>query len=479
MADLMINVDKGAIEPVYKQVYNQICQLIYEEKLAQGEILPAIRDLAKQLGIARNTVEAAYKQLALEGLAQGKKGTGYIVQDIDLTAWRRGRLDKGKLTDFSFLDSYRKPMGDSFGCTYDFSYGNRRVEDMPLSALRSCAKEAFKGELAPEAAVYIDPMGLMGLREQIVEHILAPRGITCSADQVILLPGTQIALGQIVMLYGAAERLVAMEEPGYDAAVDTFKRYECELTPIPVHHGDKALIKALRASGARFYFCTPSNQYPLGFVTSLPTRLKIVEWARDNDAYVIEDDNCYEYRYDGLGQVPPLQALDPERVIYMGTMSKAFTPAARVSYLVLPSGLLKRWVRKYETVVCALPWLDQRILELFIERGYWEKHIKLTVSSFKKRHDILVGAIEKYLGDNVVVLGADAGLHVLIGDKLHRRQSELVRLAKEQDVRVYETNHFMSSKGSLLESYVEVGFSSIDPELIDEGIRRLALAWYG
>lgn len=472
-----IVVDKTCREPEYRQIYLQIRNQICDGTLPADAKLPKIRELAAHLGVARNTVEAAYRQLSLEGYAHGKRGVGYIVESLNLDV-----LQNPQATEEAMAKSLPKrpasPLGDNYGCTYDFSYGNRSAADMPVSWWRTFANEALSSGDLDGFATYIDPFGLPGLREELARHIARTRDAVCSPEQIILQPGTQTALGSIALMLDPQQRRIAIEEPGYNSAVALFKAYGSDITPIPVYKGADAMLAALRESRARCFFCTPSNQFPLGFITPMATRLKILEWAQQNGSYVIEDDYCCEYRY-GSGPIPCMQSLDPDHVIYLGTLSKILTPAIRLSYVVLPPALLDRWNSTHANRFCPSPWLDQRILEIFMKKGVWERYSRATVNLYRKRHDLLMESVGRHLGGRVQVLGANAGLHILVGDKRGRSQSELIERARQNDVRVYETSQYWATERHPMESFVLVGFSSIQGELMDEGIRRLGEAWYG
>lgn len=473
-----ICIDKAHAMPAYRQLYSQIAAAIASGELGAGAMLPAIRVMAKDLGVARNTVEAAYKQLALEGYAKGQRGIGYIVEDLDFSVLEDepSLPDERALIEQSESARNREPLGGARGCSFDFCYGDRHPTMLPLSVLRSLADAALSGSASADAVRYIDPFGLYGLRDQIARYLHSTRGIRCVPEQIILQPGTQVALRNIVSIFPAEERIVAMEEPGYDAARYAFMCAQCALRPIPVHEGEKTFLDALLASDAHLAMVTPSNQFPLGFIMSLSARLKLVEWAKESGSYIIEDDYCCEYRYRSSPS-PALRSIDPQRTIYLGTMSKILSPAMRISYIVLPAELLARWNAAHSGDYCSLAWLDQEILRSFMASSAWSRYIHTTKSLYQRHHDRLVRCLERELGDRVRIFGADAGLHLLVEDVDGRSQDELIRLALEKDVRVYPTDQYWASSPHPMDSMVLMGFSGIATESIGEGVRRLAWAW--
>lgn len=479
VVSLRIHINKDRRVPAYRQLYVQISTAIEYGEIPAGATLPKIRDLATKLGIARNTVEAAYKQLALEGYAKGRRGIGYIVEDLDFSVLEAEppAPDSRKLIEQSETARTHDPLGSSLGCRFDFCYGNRRLDMLPIAGLKALADHALSGPASEDAARYIDSFGLHGLREQIARHLYSTRGIRCAPEQIILRPGTQVALSDLVRIFDETERVVAMEDPGYDAARYAFERAHCTIKPIPTHRGDAAFLAELGRSNARLAMVTPSNQFPLGFIMSLSTRLKLVEWAKDNEAYIIEDDYCCEYRYRS-SPAPALRSIDAHRTIYLGTMSKILSPSLRISYIVLPVELLSLWNAAHAGEHCPLAWLDQEMLRAFMASDAWNRYVHATKNMYQRQHDQLVRCLRKEMGERIRIFGEDAGLHLLIEDTLGRSQEELIQLAFGNDVRVYPTDQYWASTPHPLKSLVLVGFSGIAYELIPEGVNRLAAAWY-
>ncbi len=476
----MISIDRKLNTPAYRQIYESIRSDIENGTLAPQAKLPGIRELAHELGIARNTVEAAYKQLSLEGYATGKRGVGYAVEHLDfsLLGTTKETGNASAETDLKAAsDLGRNPLGDDFGCTYDFSYGNRTPSALPRSLWRSLTNEALSEPNSAPAASYMDPFGLPGLRILLAEQLQKTRGVRCLPEQILLQPGTQPAIQGAVELFDREGVRVAMEDPGYSGARAVFEKLRCDIRPIPRHNDDTTFIDFLNASQAELAFVTPSNQFPLGSIMPLATRLEMIGWARRRGSYIIEDDYCCEYRY-GSDPVPSMQSLDPDHVIYLGTLSKILSPAIRISYAVLPPALVARWNNVHRVEFCPVPWITQEVMRLFISKGYWDRYVRATVNLYRKRHDVLINSIDEHLGGNVKVLGSGSGLHVLMGDREKRSQNKLIELARKHDVRVYETDSYWMNKSHPMNNFVLVGFSAIEDALIPEGMKRLRQAWY-
>lgn len=481
MSEVRVTIERERDVPAYRQIYQQIAEQIREGVLPAGTLLPHIRTLSQELGIARNTVETAYKQLALEGYASGHRGRGYVVEELDISSLSRPRQKSmaDQMRDALPTSPGRNPLGDNLSCRYDFSYGNRPLDGFPLQLWRSHADKVLTKDYAELASSYMDPLGLPALRSQLADYLGRTRNVACDPQQIALLPGTQTALQRICMLFSPDNRVAAMEDPGYDATTRVFESCDWQIKPVPTHQTVKAYLNGVEKSGAGLLYCTPSNQFPLGYILPIAARLELIGWAKRSDAIIVEDDYCCEYRYDGSSPIPSLQSLDPDHVIYMGTISKVLTPATRLSYLVLPPRLLPIWEQAHGHFRCPLDWLSQAVLQSLMASSDWDRYVRSTTNQYQRKHGMLMDAIRAELGDHVDLVGESAGLHLLVGDSLKRSQAELIELARRNDVRVYETHSYWSSRPHPLDNYVLLGFSSIAEEDIAPGIRALADAWYG
>ncbi len=468
-----ICIDPANPMPAYRQLYFALREQIEQGVIAPGMHLPPIRTLAQELGIARNTVDTAYRQLKVEGYVKSKRGSGFVVEDLDFSVLA---VDEDEISRRETLG--RDPLGSSFGCTYDFSYGNRSPDGFPMSLWRSLANEVMGNSRAVGANTYTDSFGLPKLREQLALWLTETRGCRCSAEQIVIQPGTQPALRNLTLLFGSGRRTVAFEEPGYDGARLALESQGCSIVPIPTYAGPGAYLNALRKSRAKLAFVTPSSQFPLGRSMPMNVRLKLIDWAVRRDGYILEDDYCCELRYDGMSPLPSLQSLDThDRVIYLGTTSKILSPALRISFLVLPPALVGTWREVFNREFCSVSWFSQEVLARFLASEQWRRYVYRTVNLYQNRHDLLIESLKNEFGDSIDIVGEQTGLHVLVGVKDGRPASMLIELARAHDVRVYEADGYWFSSEHPMDNYVLVGFSSIADEDIADGVRAMREAW--
>ncbi|MBR5259126.1 MAG: PLP-dependent aminotransferase family protein, partial [Eggerthellaceae bacterium] len=423
--------------------------------------------LADELRCSRNTVEAAYQMLVQEGYVASKPGSGYVIQNIN-------HLDDLASNARKADSRPDKPMK----ARYDFTYGDLQPGTFPALTWRTLTDDAMLSVGIEAADTYTDPNGEWDLRAEIAWRLSMTRGIECTPDQVVVQCGTQPSIHRLLSLFNPATDIVAMEDPGYDVVRSVF-----ELNHFRIHYCDvlsehEKFIDDVLSSKAKLIYVTPSSQFPTTRVMSVPMREKLINWARETDAYILEDDYCREFRYLDRG-LPPIHTMDPERVIYMGTFSKSISPALRMNYLVLPPSLVDRWNTAYSGAYPTVPWLSQVVLTRFMKEGHRDRHLRKQQTRNKRKYETLIEAINETMGDRVEILKNGTGLHVLVNVLDGRPQEELIAAALKHDVRVYDTNRYWAHQDHLLTSCVLVGFSAIEEKDIRPGIKALAEAWFG
>ncbi len=262
---------------------------------------------------------------------------------------------------------------------------------------------------------YGDPMGHRPLREAVAAYLGASRGVRCGADQIMIVSGSQQGLQIASRALLDRGDTVLMEEPGYLGAHAAFSSAELRMAPLLVDDEGIDIAAARRtAPGARAAYVTPSHQYPLGVGMTATRRLQLLQWATDEDAWIIEDDYDSEFRF-GARPVLSLQGLDTAaRVIYLGTFSKVMFPALRLGYLVVPKDLVPAFRAVREAMDIFAPTLTQAALADFITEGHFARHLRRMRLIYERRRRELARAIDERFGDAASVAGIEAGMHLTL-----------------------------------------------------------------
>jgi GntR family transcriptional regulator/MocR family aminotransferase len=217
---------------------------------------------------------------------------------------------------------------------------------------------------------------------------------------------------------------------------------------------------------------------PLGHVMPVAKRLELISWSKRGERLIFEDDYDSELRYIGR-PIPSLQGLYPEGpIVYQGTFSKVLSPALRLSYMVLPRSMLNDYNRLFRNYLSPVPLIIQRAMILFMERGHWEQHIRRSRIFYRKKHGVMLEAIEKHFGRKATVIGQGAGLHIVLelNEEL-RDEGGFVERAKQKGVRILPFSEFCVSGGTEANKLL-LGFGGMGIEEIPKGIETLATLIY-
>jgi GntR family transcriptional regulator / MocR family aminotransferase len=471
--------------PLHRQVYTALRDRILSGEMEGGSRLSSTREMAAEMGLSRTTVQLAYEQLLAEGYVEGRVGSGtYVAADLrdprpppprtpqpegssQLSAGGRRVLEVARPLLSSRAGARPRPR-------WDFRHGLPAIADFPLRAWRRHLGRRAR-EFTLESSDYGSPLGCRELREAIAGYLRRSRGVDATAEEIVIVGGSQQGLDLAARLLLDSGDRVLIEEPGYEGARNAFLVAGARLVPVAVD-GEGLRLDAEHADtrGARLVYTTPSHQYPLGAVLSLPRRLALLQWAERAGAYVLEDDYDGEYRLAGR-PLAPLRALDRGgRVLYLGTFSKVMFPALRLGYLVLPPSLVEVFARAKSFADGGTAMLEQQTLADFIHSGGFERHLRRTRARIRERRAVLLESVARHLGSEVEIVGAEAGAHLLL--RLHgwsiARGHDLARRAAAEGIGVYPATPYYLTPPPQAE--LVLGYAALNHAQIRMGIRKLA-----
>src|SRR5215470_12914490 len=373
-----ISLERATSLPLYKQLYQSIRQSILRGTLRKGLRLPSTRTLAHELRVSRNIVVIAFEQLLAEGYIESRTGAGTFVtetlpEDVLQVGNRplngnRSLYERGET--FKHLPQLALPARDPKLRYAPFRYGLPALDELPLDLWgRLLARHCRKAPA--EIAVHGEAAGLLRLREAIATYVGAARGVRCHAGQIIVVNGSQQAIDLAARVLADPGDIAIIEDPGYIGARSALQAAGMKLVPISVgREGLHVESLSQKHLSAKLVYVTPSHQFPLGVVLSLANRLQLLEWAAQNDAWIIEDDFDSEYRYESK-PIPALQGLDRNgRVIYIGTFSKVLFPSLRFGYLIVPEDFVDTFLAAHWVSDRCSPLIEQAALADFIAEGH-------------------------------------------------------------------------------------------------------------
>ena len=389
-------------------------------------------------------------------------------------------------------------IGRAAAGTIDFSPRAVDMSRFPYDTWKRISRNTMDGANS-ELFSLGEPGGDFSFRATIARYLQLSRGVRCRPEQVIIGAGNDYLLMLLCRILGDG-RKIGMEYVTYLRACRLFRTMGYGVDPIRMdEQGMDA--EALRRSGCDLAYVMPAHQYPTGITMPIARRMELLAWASEKkDRWLIEDDYDSEFRYRGR-PIPSLQASDRfGRVIYIGTFSKSIAPAIRVSFLILPTELLRIYQEKFRFLSSTVSRIDQSLLNAFIRDGFFERYLNRMRNVYRGKQEVARREAEK-LTVRFSIRGADAGLYLVLEEKdvpactgaaCIRREKELAAKAAEAGVTVYPltenligdmteasqlTEAAQLPEGQKTAPMLLLGYAALRPEEIAEGMRRLEKAW--
>lgn len=462
MMSFILSIDESM--PIYHQLYNYIKSEIQSGAVSSDSKLPSKRKLSAYLNISQNTIQSAYDQLAEEGYIIPVERKGYYVAKLDNLV----KINTQK--DITSVETKKQ----EYHIKYDFSFQSIDMQTFPFSVWRKLTKEAIN-EYDNDLVNLGDTKGYFELRKNIASYLHQSRGVNCNPKQIIISAGTEYLFQILIQLFNK-DYVYGLENPGYERLNYLFGSNRAKFEAIDID-ANGMIYEQIKKSYANVICITPSHQFPSGCIMPVNRRIQLLNWANEKeDRYIVEDDYDSEFKYSGK-PIPSLQGLDiNEKVIYMGALSKSLSPSIRVSYMVLPEKILKKYEEYLSYIICPVPTIEQKALTMFIQQGYFERHLNKMRNVYKHKREVLVDEFLK-VGNLVEILGADAGLHLVLKVNNGMSEEKLILSALEKGVKVYGISKYYIRNDGNIESKVILGFASMTEQELIKAAGILKEAW--
>lgn len=468
--------------PVFAAIARAIAHEVQRGRLRAGDRLPSTRELAAQLELHRNTVVAAYRELLAEGWVTAGVGRGTFVAERLAQAPARPR-PRARATDrvgFALPPSRLRPAPPgSHEPVLD-----RRVIGLhtglpdPASFPREAVARAYRRALRDGSLLgYRDPQGLPRLRDAFARMLAGTRAIACTADDLVITRGSQMAIDLIARALVRPGSVVAVEALGYRPAWDAFAAAGAELVPIEVD-ADGMRTDLLAATAARrrlaAVYVTPHHQFPSLATLAPQRRMVLLELAERHRFAIVEDDYDHEFHYRGR-PVAPLASVDRDGVVvYVATLSKVLAPGLRLGCAVAPRPLLRELVALRE--LCDRQGdaaLEAALAEL-LEDGLVQRHVRRMRREHAERREVMVEALRRELGGAVSFSVPGGGMALWLDVDPRIDVDAWAARARAKQVLFAPGTAFAFDGRSC--PHARVGFCAHGPARLVEGVRRMAAA---
>jgi len=479
---MFLTLQRDSHTPLYTQIVTEVRRMISDGLLKVGDRLPANRELAKALGVNRNTVTTAYSELAADGLITSRVGSGTYISRVPAPAPTVRIREQSPPSPMSWESLLSVQSRDNWLQEMS-SYDARRdviplalalpsADLFPLDDFRRCVDRVLRrqGRVLLQLGT---TSGYAPLQEYIASQ-LALSGVKVSPDEVLITNGCQQSLDLIRQILVEPGEEVALENPTYPGALSVFCGANSKYFSVPV--GEKGidlnvLEDVLSQRRAKLIYVVPSFQNPTGGTMNPESRRRLIGIAERYRVPIVEDDIYRELRYDGP-DVAPLKAIDEHGlVIYISSFSKVGFPGLRVGWIAAPRIVIDHLNRVKQRSDLHASLLAQAAIHEFAKRGLLAKHIKRVKKAYAQRRDTMLESLEKHFPDEAKWNRPEGGMSVWVRLPESLNSNQLLLQAAENGVTFISGDHFYAS--SPQQNMMRLSFTMAGPQSIEDAVKRL------
>lgn len=432
----------------YLIVYKTIIDDIQNGYLKYNDKIPSIRKMSKRLEVSKTTVESAYLQLLVEGYIYAKDKVGYFV-DVQ---YNQQELNYN-LTEIR--EEY-----NNYKYKYDFTGRLVDSESFNLDIWKKYIKKALNQ--SDELMSYGDVRGELELKKALQKYSLEYRGLRKPVSNYVVGAGFQILLYYICSLF-SKDIVVGIEEEGFKQAETVFNDSHMKIVKLPVD--DQGItLDGMKQTNLKLLYLNSSSGGYHGHPIKQQRRLEIIEYAKNNDIYIIEDDHNGELKFNSK-PIDAMAKLDHENIIYIGSFSKLLLPSIRISYMVLPDQLLSIFMQKIEGYHQTASKLEQLALAMYIEDGQLSRHLKRLRKHYRnKSKHLLIKLKDAFPNGKFILYETALKITMTVQEDL---VDQYLHKAKENGILINKNN----------KNQITFSFSGILDKDIDEAIEILKKIW--
>jgi GntR family transcriptional regulator/MocR family aminotransferase len=467
-------------------LYGALCNAIRDGRLPPGSRLPTSRSLARDHALSRSTVTAVFERLLADGYISARVGRGSFVAPqltTELAPPPTGALASAsghRLAPALSRRGRQMALAGAGVIAGDALLPRTFEADRVDTALFPTATwERLTARRARWHETQLPPssrwQGLAPLRELLAQQLRLARGIRCSAEQIVIVPGARQAMDLLARLLLNPGEDAWLEDPGSPTVMALLTAAGARVVPVPVDgeglQVDAGLRTALRA---RLAFVTASAQMPLGQPMSTPRRRALLAWARTANAYVIDKDRDGDFIFDGGGD-HALKALDDgDCVIHLGSLAASLGPGLPLAYVVLPQRLVEPVCTALALTQAQPSLLEQAVLHDFIADGHWTRHLRDLRAVYAARLDALRHGLDRHFGRWLQVPAAQRGLNLTAWLPLSTRDDDMAARAAAAGVTVTPLAAYRLQQP--MPPALRLGYAAFSEASIASGLHKLATA---
>lgn len=472
-----ITLDKNQSTPLYRQVYSQLRDIISDGTLGSDFKLPSVRQLSQTLKVNQITSVSAFKLLEQEGYIYSKAGSGFYVSRLLPYSNNLRQSENTVITDELYqqedlllVNSGQINISED---TLNFASATPPPDLFPVNDFKVVLNEVLDRDRG-NVFSYQDSRGFYPLREAIHE-MLKIQGIQCSTENIQIISGAQQGLDIISKAFLRQGDYVISESPTYTGAIAVFKSRGAEIADVELSEDGPNLNHLeyhLKKYKPKLIYTIPSFQNPTGYSYSPYKRSELIKLAEKYNAYIIEDGYVSDLDFEDKGYRPMI-SMDRNRVIFIKSFSKLFMPGLRLGFMLSPPNIAGEILEAKHATDISTSGLLQRAFELYIQKGFWDRHSRFMFQTYKERYIRMEKALENHLPEDFSVVKPGGGLHLWLNTPYGYPVHTLYKMAASHNILFAPGQIFYSGNSPERVNNFRLSFASVGLEQIDSGIRQL------
>jgi len=476
----LLSIDKTSKTPIFLQIASGLTENIRRGIIQAGTQLPGTRTLAESLGLHRKTVVAAYDELLAQGWLETQNSRGTFVSqklpEIKPIAFKKNALyvPKGAQPKAGFpfkADPLLKlPLVKSSNALA-FNDGFPDVRIAPWDALSRAYRTVLRQGFRKNLLFYGETTGEPSLRAAMTDYLHESRGLPITIDNVLITRGTMMAIHLAVQCIVQPGEVVVVGEVSYTSCNLIIKQSGANLMTVPVDDFGmdvEAIEQLCQKTPVRMVYVTPHHQHPTTVIMPAERRLRLLQLAKTYGFCILEDDYDYDFHYNS-NPILPLAAADTnQNVVYVGSLSKVFSPALRVGYVVAPAEVIEAMANLRRIIDRQGDNLLEAAVAVLFRDGEMQRHLKKAQKTYHLRRDLFCEMMKTELGNVVDFSKPTGGLAVWAKFEKTVSLPNLALNCRENGLWISDGLHY----GTKLNA-TRLGFASVNAEEIEQGMRIL------
>jgi GntR family transcriptional regulator/MocR family aminotransferase len=474
-------IDPARSTPIYMQIIQALIRDIERGRLTKGTYLPSSRELATTLGVNRKTVVLAYEDLIAQGWLASAGTRGTMVSNSLPEQPRAGAGTRKEALstepDYEYQRPPARPLALPAGTGPKLDEGAPDGRLFPPELLARAYRTAIARASRENRLQYRDPRGAPALRRSIANMLKTQRGLPVGPENICITRGSQngiLLAAQALLRPGDA---VIVEALTYEPAVAAFRACGAKIVPVALDEQGidvEAVEHAARRHAVRAVFVTPHHQFPTTVSLRPERRLRLLELSRQFGFAVIEDDYDHEFHFQSQPLLP-MAAYAPQKVIYVGSMSKLLLPALRIGYVAAPGAVIDSLAHLVSVTDGMGNTVTEDAAAELIESGELRRHARKVHQIYARRRQNFAAQLDRILGDLVEYRLPDGGLAFWL--RFRADLDQLEERARARGLRFASSRSFMTDDSA--ERGLRFGFASLDERETVEVLELLKLAAAG